>query len=174
MTKLLVLVLLAIISLGGCTNKNEDNSKSQNQTESVSSADSNSVVYTNKQYGFQFSLPASWRGYTIHKTNWQGYVPDENSANDKKETGPIISIRDPRWTEQTPRQDIPIMVLTEAQWTSIQEEKLFIGAAPFGPSLLGQNEKYVFALPARYNFSYPAGYEEVDQILQNDPLKAFN
>jgi hypothetical protein len=30
------------------------------------------VVYNNKQYGFSFTLPASWKGYTIQTTTWQG------------------------------------------------------------------------------------------------------
>ena len=28
----------------------------------------------------------------------------------------------------------------------------------------------MFALPARYNFSFPAGYEEVEEILAGKPL----
>jgi len=42
------------------------------------------------------------------------------------------------------------------------------------PTELGRNSKYVFALPARYNYSYPTGWEEVDQIMKNNPLKTFN
>lgn len=29
------------------------------------------------------------------------------------------------------------------------------------------------ALAARYNFSFPAGYEEVEKILEGNPLKTF-
>jgi len=35
---------------------------------------------------------------------------------------------------------------------------------------LGRNEEYVFALPARYNFGFLGGYEEVEMILENNPL----
>jgi len=88
-------------------------------------------------------------------------------------TGPLLSIRHPKWTSQNPRQDIPIMVFTLAQWNSLQQDKFHIGAAPINPSELGRNNKYVFALPARYNFAYPTGYEEVEQILNGKPLQAF-
>ena len=56
----------------------------------------------------------------------------------------------------------------------IQQEKISVSAAPIPPSELGRNNKYVFALPARYNYSFPIGYEEVDKILKENPLKAFN
>jgi hypothetical protein len=55
------------------------------------------------------------------------------------------------WTEDNPMQDIPIMVLTLDQWGEVTAEKISVGAAPIPPSELGRNNKYVFALPARYN-----------------------
>jgi beta-lactamase regulating signal transducer with metallopeptidase domain len=142
------------------------------QSKSSSSADSNSIMYTNTQYGFQFSLPESWKDYSIVNSKWEGLAMDEKSASEKVvETGPLISIRDPKWTAQTPRQDIPIMLFTLSQWNSLQQGVFNIGAAPIGPSELGRNDKYVFALPARYNYSFPPGYEEVDMILNSKPLK---
>jgi hypothetical protein len=83
----------------------------------------------------------------------------------------MISIRHPQWTAKNPRQDIPIMIFTITQWDSLQQEKFHIGAAPIGPSELGHNTKYVFALPARYNFAFPTGYEEVESILKSNPLQ---
>jgi hypothetical protein len=128
------------------------------------------IVYANTQYGFNFTLPASWKGYTIVTSNWQGDMVEEPS---QKLTGPEISIRNPLWTSANPRQDIPIMIFTPAQWGLIQQERLSLGAAPVGPSELGHNANYYFALPARYNFAFPTGYEEVDQIIANKPLQAF-
>ncbi|MGH4138240.1 YjgB family protein [Clostridium sp.] len=87
------------------------------------------------------------------------------------ETGPKISIRHPQWNSKKPHQDIPIMVFTLNQWNLLQQEKFHIGAAPIGPSELGRNNSYVFALPARYNFAYPIGYQEVEEILKTHPLK---
>jgi hypothetical protein len=63
------------------------------------------------------------------------------------------------------------MVFTIAQWNDLQNDKFHIGAAPIGPSELGRNSKYVFALPARYNFSFLPGFEEVEDILNGKPLK---
>ena len=84
----------------------------------------------------------------------------------------MISIRHPLWTEDTPRQDIPVMVFTVEQWEALKAEEFHIGAAPIGPSELGSNDAYVFALPARYNFEYLTGYEEVEAILRGSPLEA--
>lgn len=128
------------------------------------------VIYTNTQYGFNFPLPDSWQGYTIVKDQWAGTASGDVRT---VETGPLISIRHPQWTSQNPRQDIPIMVFTLSQWDSLQQDKFHIGAAPVNPSELGRNNKYVFALPARYNFAFPTGYEEVEEILKGKPLQPF-
>ncbi|MEI0737340.1 hypothetical protein VQ056_12875 [Paenibacillus sp. JTLBN-2024] len=188
MNKWLVLFLFTIILLVGCTSIDDEHFQSQptqatsqptktptqSPDRAPSSTDSDSIVYTNKQYGFQFSLPESWKGYSIVNSHWEGNAMDKNVSKQTSETGPILSIRDPRWTEQKPRQDIPIMVFTINQWESLLREEFFIGAAAIQPSELGQNDKYVFAIPSRYNFAYPPGYEEVDKILQRGPLKPFN
>jgi hypothetical protein len=132
------------------------------------------VVYKNTQYGFSFSLPESWQGYSIVNDKWEGLGLGAGEEGKVIETGSIISIRHPAWTEEEPRQDIPIMVFTQDQWKSLQEEKFHIGAAPIGPKELAQNNRYVFALPARYNFAFPTGYEEVEEILESNPLQAEN
>ena len=131
-------------------------------------------VYKNTKYGFSVTLPESWRGYTIVNDEWDGYKDTANiSQQNASEVGPLIFIRHPKWTEDVQRQDIPVMVFTIDQWNKIQNDEFHIGAAPINPSELGRNAKYVFALPARYNFAFPVGYEEVDQILESKPLKAF-
>ncbi|MGE5549017.1 MAG: hypothetical protein ACM3ZC_00605 [Bacteroidota bacterium] len=128
---------------------------------------SQAVIYRNTRYGFEFSLPEAWRGYSIVTDKWVG-----NAIGDARivETGPLLSIRHPNWTAENPRQDIPIMVFTLAQWTALQQERFHIGAAPIPPSELGRNRSYVFALPARYNFAFPTGFEEVEAILKSKPL----
>ena len=125
------------------------------------------LVYENRQYKFALSLPETWQGYRLVTEEWEGLDPNGKTV----ETGPVIKIRHPEWTDDNPRQDIPIMVFTLAQWEKMQQEKFHIGAAPVGPKELGRNDKYVFALPARYNFAFPTGYEEVEEILENDPLE---
>jgi hypothetical protein len=66
------------------------------------------------------------------------------------------------------------MIFTLAQWNALGQEKFHIGAAPFGPRELGRNRDYVFALPARYNFAFLEGFEEVETILSNNPLTPLN
>ena len=129
------------------------------------------LLYQNSEFGFSFSLPDSWKGYTIVTSQWQGSSTDTDEKSPAPAiTGPELSIRHPLWTKQNPRQDIPIIIFTLAQWDDLQQDKFHIGAAPINPTLLGKNSKYVFALPARYNYAFPTGYEEVDKILQSNPL----
>ena len=130
------------------------------------------VEYKDTEYGFSFSLPETWEGYSIIIEQWEGYSLYDNGENQVvTEHGPLISIRHPQWTKEDPRQDIPIMVFTTEQWLNLGQDKFHIGAAPIGPSEIGRNSKYVFALPARYNYAFPTGYEEVDKILQSKPLQ---
>ncbi|MEC1716257.1 hypothetical protein [Schinkia azotoformans] len=126
------------------------------------------VSYTNEKYGFRLILPASWRNYQIVTDRWEG---TPLAANQMAENGPILSVRHPKWTKENPRQDIPIMIFTHSQWESIQNEKFSVGAAPITPKKLNQNKDYVFALPARYNFAFLEGYEEVEKIVENGALQ---
>ncbi len=150
----------------------------QNQTErpARNSSKTKSVVYTNKKYRFRFSLPESWRGYSIRISEWEGgdgrtYQPGE--AMPPAIRGPLISIDHPLLTDSNPRQNIPIMVFTKAQWKLVEEGNLIVSAAPVGPSELGRNAKYVFALPARFNYALITGWEEVGQIVQSHPLQPY-
>jgi hypothetical protein len=122
------------------------------------------VEYVNSQYGFSFSLPSDWRNYSVISGTWEG-VASGPDGQTPVERGPMISIRNPQWSEKTPYQDIPIMVFTLAQWESMQNDTFHIGAAPINPSELGRNASYVFALPARYNYAFPPGWEEVQAML---------
>lgn len=127
------------------------------------------IEYRNAQYGFCFSLPQSWQGYSIVDDRWKGY--SNVSENDAVvEQGPIVSIRHPEWTQANPRQDIPIMVFTLAQWRCLQLEEFHVSAAPIGPTELGRNRKYVFALAPRFDWAFPTGYEEVEQLLRSNSL----
>lgn len=131
------------------------------------------IEYKNKVYGFGISLPDNWKGFAVITDRWSGYAVGGESGQTLFAEGPSISIRNPQWTAAIPYQDIPIMVFTLKQWEDLQADKFHIGAAPIGPSELNRNGSYVFALPARYNFAYPAEYEEVDHIIQGKPLKTF-
>lgn len=139
------------------------------QSTTTPSIPATQIEYENTEYGFAFTLPKSWEGYMVVNGSWEGVSWETGSP--QKNSGPKISIRHPQWTAETPRQDIPISVFTPAQWDLIVREKMGIGAAPIPPSELGRNAMYVFALPARYNFAFPVGFEEVDEIMKGNPLR---
>lgn len=167
-----IIILTIIVGYFVFTRNTEPTGMGYNQNTNQNTPPATTINYKNMQYGFNFTLPASWTSYTTVPTTWTG-VNSTDTGEKTVATGPIVSIRHPLWTVAVPRQDIPIMVFTIAQWNDLQADKFHIGAAPIGPSELGRNTKYVFALPARYNFAYPVGYEEVDAILQTKPLSAF-
>jgi len=171
-SKKILLIIIGVILLLGISYFVELKFFSSKTSESYLKPISDSIQYKNTQYGFTFSLPKSWTGYSVIEDKWNGDILDaeDSTENAKKVSGPEILIRHPLYTTENLRQDIPIMVFTFAEWNLIQSEKLAVSAAPIGPSELGRNSQYVFALPARYNFAYPIGYEEVDEILQNHPL----
>jgi len=156
--KILLIIIIISVSVAGCV--------------WFAKTYKGKVEYKNNQYGFSFSLPQDWRGYSIVTSVWEGYVVGPQ-GDTPAEHGPLLSIRNPKWTAQNPYQDIPIMIFTLAQWDLLQHDQFHIGAAPINPSELGRNAQYVFALPARYNFAFPTGYEEVQNILDAHPLHAF-
>lgn len=177
MNKVVTVAVIALLGLSavGCTQsggKDAVPSQVQTQQDTGGGQPVSQLVYRNTDYGFEFTLPTSWQGYQIVPGQWQGLAIAGSGGEVPVATGPMISIRHPAWTAQVPRQDIPIMVFTSAQWQSLQADEFHIGAAPVRPSELGHNSKYVFALPARYNFAFPPGYEEVEQILAGNPLRA--
>jgi hypothetical protein len=131
---------------------------------------STSVVYRNSDFGFNFALPNSWKGYSIVENNWEGYPLTVTST---KQTGVKLLIRNPKWTSVLPYQDIPVMIFTLAQWNSYIAEDFSVSAAPVLASELGRNNLYVFALPPRWDFDYSEGYQEADSIVKSDPLKVF-
>jgi hypothetical protein len=125
------------------------------------------VEYRNTKYGFAFSLPPGWKGYTIVADKWEA----SDAQNGVVERGPVVSIRHPGWTEEHPWQDIPIMIFTLAQWESAEHSNLYAGGSAIGFHELGRNRKYAFAVSSRYNEDEVPGREEVDGILQHEPLR---
>jgi len=128
------------------------------------------------EYGFRITLPATWAGYSVIEEKWEGYRLDAqgNVDEDNPETGPMVLIRHPKWTEENPRQDIPVMVFTRDQWEALDAGEFHIGAAPINPTELDRNSEYVFALPARYNFAFPMGHEEVEDIIESGAFEAYD
>lgn len=125
-----------------------------------------SVIYTNRNFGFRFYLPASWKGFKIIEKTWDGEIRPDGGA----EQGPLILIRNPYYSDDNPREDIPIMVFTRAQWQKIEDETLSVSAAPFPPGEMGRNKKYAFAAPSRYYDDELEGVEEVIHIVNSGSL----
>ena len=76
------------------------------QSSSATQTQTTSIEYKNAQYGFCFSLPESWGGYSILAHRWTGFHNTGGPRGDEKVTsGPVISIRHPRSTSEDPRQD---------------------------------------------------------------------
>ena len=113
-----------------------------------------SISYQNEEYGLRVKLPKSWKGYEVTISQWCGGGTGPNGEQ-HYELGPKIVIRHPKSTEENPRQDIPIMVFTLAQWEKVDKEEIPVSAASMRPAELDRNCRYVFALPPRYNNSFP-------------------
>jgi hypothetical protein len=173
----LFLCLLAFLPrLTIAATKKQETTQTAGMEKTDKSRAAKSVVYTNKQYRFRFSLPESWQGYSIVVTEWEGGDGRTYQAGEPMpppEKGPLILIGHPLSTKSNPRQHIPIMIFTKAQWQLVEEGKLILSAAPIGPSEIGCNAKYVFALPPRFDYADMDGREEVGEILQHYPLHAF-
>lgn len=173
MRKVIFLILAVLLAtlLCGCNILKGQleplNPKQEEVQMQKSESGEDTITYHDTLYGFDFTLPASWKGYQIIADIWEGVPPGSSNVVEK---GPVITIRHELWTKEKPRQDIPILIFTLDQWKKLQKEKFHIGAAPIGPSELGRNNEYVFALPARYNYAFPEGYEEVEKILAGKPL----
>ena len=160
-------MLVALALLAGCATQGSPE-PAPSSTPSVTPTMAKTIVYSNTQYGFKFTLPTSWTGYSIVMTKWEG----SSDTGKMIETGPLLSIRHPLWTSASKRQDIPIMIFTINQWGALTQQKFHVGAAPVPPSELARNSRYVLALPARYNYAFPTGYQEVEEILKGNPLQA--
>lgn len=129
-----------------------------------------SIVYRNTEFGFNFSLPNDWQGYSIIKDVWNGTILSGTSS----QSGAKITIRNPKWTSSVHYEDLPILVFTIAQWDEYIKEKFSISAAPIQASELARNNKYVFALPPRWDFDYSQDFKQAQEIFFNKPIKAFN
>jgi hypothetical protein len=165
---LLSMVFLPVLLGFGCGDTSENGTEPGDGTEQVAS-----VQYRSEEYGFSIDLPASWNGYTVSTDTWEAISLDSVQSSDPAGEGPVIHIVHPGSTEEDPRQDIPIMVFTMAEFDSVQQEAWGVSAAPFPPTELGRNSSYVLAIPPRYNYSYLQGWEEVEEILQSGALHTF-
>jgi hypothetical protein len=127
------------------------------------------IEYKSASYGFSLTLPKSWKGYRVSWSEWEGSVLRDDGSVAREFRGPKLRIRHPEWNEEHPREDLPIMIFTIAQWN----EDPVVSAAPIGPAELGRNRRYVFALPPRWDYDFAEGWEEAQKILTPDSLHTF-
>ena len=168
-----ITVLMACIVLSaqfiGAQQTTSSTADEQAKQSATAESSKDALLYRNDKYGFTFSLPNEWKGYAIVTEQWEA----SDAQKGMVEHGPIIKIRPPDWTKEKPRQDIPIMIFTLAQWESVEHGDFFIGGTPIAPGELGRNRKYAFAVSRRVEESEAAGAKEVNEILQRHPLHPF-
>lgn len=131
---------------------------------------STTLVYKNVAYGFDFTLPTDWQGYSIIKETWNGTALVGTSTP----SGPKLLIRNPKWTESAPYEDLPILIFTISQWEAYTAETFAVSAAPIKATELARNNAYVFALPPRWDFDYSLEYKEAQDIMATNPLQPFD
>jgi hypothetical protein len=90
----------------------------------------------NPKYGFTFSLPKTWKGYSTVEGTWHDANNGGPHGDEILESGPEITIVNPQSTSAKQYQDIYIMVFSHAQWDSLQQGKFVVSAAPVGPEKL--------------------------------------
>jgi hypothetical protein len=123
------------------------------------------VGYRNEQYGFGMTFPSDWSGYSVVADTWHGQTQDDQGETTGTYTGPEIILRHPQWAAAKPWQDIPVMVFTHDEWALVEQQKLGVSAAPITPSKLGENAKFVFALPPRWiGFVDTLGQDEAGKV----------
>jgi hypothetical protein len=128
------------------------------------------IKYVNKKYGFTFSLPQTWADYSTSESTYDAL------NNGQWQHFPQITIKNPRSTAARPLKEIIVVVLTHAEWDSIEKGTLALSASSEGPGELGRNKRYVFVVPPRFYYKVDEkepGFREVVQILHSNPLHAF-
>jgi hypothetical protein len=160
------LALILTLSLCGWAQQ----APSTNQKHQADKSQAATVVYRNREYGFSFTLPASWKGYTVVWSEWSGSPVTTNGRPEHLLRGPQVLIRHPKWTQENPREDLPLMIYTIAQWN----ESPVVSAAPYYPWEFGRNSKYVFAVPPRWDNDSSEGVEEAEKIMGSKPFHTFS
>ncbi len=123
--------------------------------------------YENEEYGFSFFLPATWRGYSVLLTEWEGtcYSPAKNAVA-VTARGPMIVFRHPQWRADDPYQDLPILVFTRSQWDSDKLGRFGIGAGGLEYELW-HTPDYVFGISSRYNADDSVkGFKEAAEVVE--------
>jgi len=133
-------------------------------------------VYKNDEYGFRMKFPDYWRLYSLENKSWNGQLVS-GSEKSFKYAGPLLVFKNSDLFDEYKFQGIPIMVFEKDVWDLVLQGKIAVSAAPVAPEKIGQNSKYIFALPPRWIgfadnlFENKERYDEVQKILRT--FKAF-
>ena len=124
--------------------------------------------YHDAGYGLTFSLPTSWRGYSVsvQQLDDETYSPAEDRRILVGHT-PMITLRHPRWQVSAPHQDIPILVFTRDQWNALHHGALWPSLFAGGVmDELWHDHDFVFVMSSRYNAADEvSGWKEVAEIV---------
>ncbi|HEU5397073.1 MAG TPA: hypothetical protein VFV81_07890 [Verrucomicrobiae bacterium] len=128
-----------------------------------------SLVYHNSEFDFTFSLPSYWAGYSVQTNEWQSaaYLSDADQT-EVTERGPMIVFRNPYWTVNDPRQDIPILVFTRRQWEKYWQPQGFSVSAGGIEEEIAHNDRYVFVINSRFNWGDLPGAEDAGRIVDEN------
>jgi len=133
--------------------------------------------YENGEFSFVMGFPDSWNNYTVERQKWKGWLIDGSEESGDYSGDELVFIN-PRYEVRKSEgeglapfkdcwQNIPIMAISKDVWNLIIQEKIAVSAAPVGPGKIGENSKFVFALPPRWaGFSCTLGVEEAQQIVK--------
>jgi hypothetical protein len=171
-----ILIIIVVAGLGAYIFHSNNKNVSTTSPENPPTTSDSPVTYNNTDYGFTFSLPADWKGYSIVQSTWTGYPITGYPANEApaEPSGVKLLLRNPNWTQEKHYEDIPIMIFTIQEWNSYQADDFTISAAPILAQELARNNKYVFALPPRWDYDFSQGYQEAENILSTKPLHPFD
>jgi hypothetical protein len=166
----IVLVLIVVLSFVASLYYSA-NKRALQITETGSDTSLNTqVTYSNTTYGFNFLLPVSWLGYSVIEETWKGTALVGTSTY----SGPKLLIRNPKWTTAVPHEDLPVLIFTIVDWEEYTTERFSVGAAPIKATELARNNRYVFALPARWDFDYSQDFKEAQGIMAGNPIRVFD
>lgn len=119
-------------------------------------------TYTNNIFGFSISFTDSWSDYQVVQSSWDGQLI--NTETHYK--GEKLIFKNPKLATENNFAGIPVMIITPEVWKLISEEKVAVSAAPIGPEKIGENSKYVFAIPPRwYGFADNLDQDKINEIL---------
>ncbi len=136
------------------------------------------VQYKNSQYGFVFSMPLTWKGYFVSEEKWKG-VNRTGESGGSTVRGPLIVISRPPEGSENQASRIVIFVLTLKEWNEFSNGEFRMGTARHGLVKVGNNKRYIFAVPESYfdktSFDKTSGdFTEIRQIFEDNPFEVRN